>query len=92
MTAETFYMWLANHFIPNLSPVRPVILLIDSAECHIDLHAFELAKENGIHLYALLKNATHLNQPADVGVFGAMKQSWYKNVRNPNTDINKRNF
>ncbi|XP_031550979.1 uncharacterized protein LOC116288350, partial [Actinia tenebrosa] len=97
MTAETFYMWLANHFIPNIPPARPVVLLFDSAECHIDLETFELAKKNHVYLYALLKNATHLNQPADVGVFGAMKQSWYKNVRkfsqqNPNTDISKRNF
>lgn len=70
---------------------------MDSASCHIDLAAFEFAKKNQVYLYALLKNATHLNQPADVGLFGVMKQSWYKNVRrysqkNPNTDINKRNF
>jgi len=97
MTAPTFYMWLANHFIPHLSPAKPVVLLFDSANCHIDLETFELANKNQVYLYALLKNATHLNQPADVGVFGAMKQSWYKNVRqysrqNPNTDINKKNF
>ena len=97
MTAPTFYMWLANHFIPNIPPARPVVLLIDSAECHLDLETFELAKKHSIHIYALLKNATHLVQPADVGLFAAMKQSWYKNVRtysreNPNSDSNKKNF
>ena len=36
-------------------------------------------------------------QPADVGLFGPLKQAWYKTVRrftqqNPNTDIAKKNF
>ena len=97
MDTQTFYMWFANHFIPNLPPARPVVLLIDSHDSHLDLETFQLAQKNGICLYALLKNATHLVQPADVGLFGPMKKSWYKSVRefsqrNPNSDINKRNF
>lgn len=80
MNTETFYMWLANNFIPNLPPKRPVVLLIDSHDSHIDLHTFELAEQNGILLYALLKNATHIVQPADVGLFGTVKKSWYKSV------------
>ena len=97
MDTATFYMWLDKHFIPNLPPARPIVLLVDSAGAHIDLDTFELAKRNDVFIYALLKNATHLVQPADVGLFGAMKQSWYKNVRrysqqNPNTDITKKNF
>lgn len=97
MDAATFYMWLANHFKPNLPSPRPVVLLVDSADAHIDLQTFELAKENQVHISALLKNATHLVQPADVGLFGSMKQTWYKNVRlfskkHPNTDITKKNF
>lgn len=97
MDTQTFYMWFANHFIPNLPPARPVVLLNDSHDSHLDLETFQLAQKNGICLYALLKNATHLVQPADVGLFGPMKKSWYKSVRefsqrNPNSDINKRNF
>ena len=97
MDAPTFYLWLANHFIPHLPPARPVVLLVDSAEAHIDIHTFELAKKNNIYIFALLKNATHLLQPADVGLFGPLKQAWYKAVRrftqhNPNTDITKKNF
>ena len=29
MDTQTFYMWFANHFLPNLPPARPVVLLID---------------------------------------------------------------
>ena len=53
--------------------MRPVVLLFDSAGQHIDLETLELAKKNNVHLYALLKNATHLVQPADVDVFGNLK-------------------
>ena len=80
-----------------IPPVRPVVLLVDSHTSHIDLESFELARQNKIHIYALLKNATHLVQPADVGLFGTMKKTWYKNARrysqtNPNSEINKKNF
>ena len=75
MDTFTLYMWFANHFIPQLQPQRSVVLLVDSHESHIDLATFELAKKNSIHLYALLNNATHLVQPAGVGLFGAMKQT-----------------
>ena len=70
MDAPTFYLWLANHFIPHLPPARPVVLLVDSAEAHIDFHTFELAKKNNIYIFALLKNTTHLLQQAHVGLFG----------------------
>ena len=78
---ETFYMWLANHFIPNLPPARPVVLLIDGHDSYLDLNTFQLAKKNQVHMYSLLKNATRLVQPADVGLFGIMKKSWYSSVR-----------
>ena len=76
MDTQTFYMWFTNHFILNLPPARPVVLLIGSHDSHLHLGTFQLAQKNGICLYALFKNATHLVQPADVGLFGPMKKSW----------------
>ena len=35
MDTQTFYMWFANHFLPNLPPARPVVLLIDLSLIHI---------------------------------------------------------
>lgn len=97
MDTQTFYMWFANYFIPNLPPARPVVLLIDGHDSHLDPETFQLAQKNVFCLYALLKNATHFVQPTDVGLFGPLKKSWYKSVRefsqrNPNSDINRRNF
>ena len=81
MDTQTFYMWFANYFIPNLPPARPVVLLIDGHDSHLDPETFQLAQKNVICLYALLKNATHFVQPTDVGLFGPLKKSWYKSVR-----------
>ena len=97
MDSATFCMWFANHSLANLPAARPVVLLVGKTEAHIDLHTFEIAWRNGIYFHALLKNATNFVQPADVGLFGPMKQAWYMSVRrftqkNLNTDITKRNF
>ena len=97
MDTETFYMWLGNHFIPNFPPAKPVVLLIDGHDSHLDLNTFQLAEKNQVYMYSLLKNATHLVQPADVGLFAIMKKSWYSSVReynqkNPNADVSKKNF
>ena len=73
MDTATFNMWFGRHFIANLPPARPVVLLVDSAGAHIDLDTFELATRNSVYIYAPLENATHLVQPADVGLFRAMK-------------------
>ena len=35
-------------------------------------YSTELAEKNGIYLYSLSQNVTHLVQPADVGLFGPL--------------------
>ncbi len=60
---QAFYMWFANHFIANLPPARPVVLLIDGHDSHLDLHTFQLTENNHVYRFSLLKNATHLVQP-----------------------------
>ena len=36
MDTPTFFMWFANYFIPNLPPARPVLLLVNGHESHLD--------------------------------------------------------
>ena len=52
---QTFYMWFANHFIPNIPQAKPVVLIIDGHDSHLDLETFQPAEKNEIYLYALLK-------------------------------------
>ena len=96
MNAETYEVFL-DHFNKYASQDRPVVLLVDSVSSHISMSAFENAKKNGILLYRIIPNATHLMQPLDKGVFGPLKQRWYQVVRahsreHPGIAIGKETF
>ena len=96
MNFETFEKCL-DHFSKHVITEKPVVLLIDSVGSHINRSIFAKALANGIELYRIVPNATHLMQPLDVGVFGPLKKQWYSTVRkhnreNPGVVINKINF
>lgn len=96
MDSDTFQKFL-EHFNKHCGKERPVILLIDSVSSHIYMSAFEYAKSQGIELYRLIPNATHIMQPMDKGVFGPLKRRWLEVVRrftreNPGCMIGKENF
>ncbi|XP_062605485.1 uncharacterized protein LOC134267284 [Saccostrea cucullata] len=80
MDAETFRKFI-KHLHNHAVKERPIVLLIDSVGSHVDMESFSMAKDLGIEIYRLVRNATHLMQPLDVGVYGPLKKSWYKHLR-----------
>lgn len=83
MTAQVFYGYVANTLIPFLKEKKtkfPVLFLVDGHKSHINFELAQLCQGNGIILYALLPNATHILQPADVALFRPIKCSWRKIV------------
>ena len=50
-----------------------ILLIMDNAECHMNIHAVEYAIENGIVIVTLPPHTTAKLQPLDVGVFGPFK-------------------
>ena len=97
LDTQPFYAWFADHYIPNLPLARPVVVLIDSHDSHLDLETLLPAENSEIYLFALLKNPAHLVQLAAVGLLGSTNKSWCKSVRefaqlNPNGQISKRIF
>ncbi|KAF0718546.1 HTH CENPB-type domain-containing protein, partial [Aphis craccivora] len=84
MTAETFFEYMANIFLPHLiqsNISRPVIIFLDGHSSHLSLHLSKFCRENGLILIALYPNSTHILQPLDVAVFGPLKSSWKKTVK-----------
>ena len=59
MNAETFIKFI-QHLHTHAVKNRPIVLLIDSVESHVDMESFSFAKELGIQIYRLVRNATHL--------------------------------
>ena len=72
MKSEVFYAYVAEVFIPWIEEnniTKPVLFFIDGHKSHLNLEISRFCDENGIILYALPQNTTHILQPADVGVF-----------------------
>lgn len=83
MTSKVFYGYIANTLVPKLKENNtkfPVLLLVDGHKSHINQEVSQLCIDNGIILYSLYPNATHIIQPADVSVFQPLKNSWKKVV------------
>lgn len=84
MTAETFYEYITNIFLPFLNDVnieRPVIVFLDGHKSHLSLHLSKFCREHGLILISLYPNSTHILQPLDVAVFGPLKARWKKIVK-----------
>ena len=69
MDVDLFKRWLKELFIREIEKahtLKPVLLVIDRAKCHISLPISELGDENNAILYMVLPNVTHLIQPRDL--------------------------
>lgn len=55
------------------SPDNKIVLIMDNAECHMNIHAIEYAINNGIVIVTLPPHTTDKLQPLDVSVFGPFK-------------------
>lgn len=77
-----FTEWMRLVFIPHAKPAvnSRVLLLLDNHTTHFGYEAVKLAYDTGVDLFPFPRNASHLIQPLDVGVFGSLKvlfqQEW----------------
>ena len=55
------------------SPDNKVLLIMDNAECHMNIHAVQFAFENDIVIVTLPPHTTAKLQPLDVSIFGPFK-------------------
>lgn len=102
MKGDVFFEFIANDFdnwVTQNKLKRPILLLIDGHKSHMTMQLSEFCDQNGIILYALPPNTTHILQPADVSVFKPLKTEWKNTVRrwqnqqeNVNRSVNKLNF
>ena len=65
MDSELFAQWLENSFNVDITQRRitkPVLLLVDGAKVHISIESAEYCASNGIYLYTLYPNSTHITR------------------------------
>ena len=82
MNRELFEKWFCKHFLCYALPARPLLLLMDGHSSHYSLEAIKMAAEEGVLLFTLPPNTTHLVQPLDKGVFGPLKVCWRRTCQN----------
>ena len=73
---ELFDKWFSNHFLKYAPQSRPLLLLLDGHSSHYSPATINLAAEQGILVYVLPPNTTHLTQPLDKGCFAPLKVLW----------------
>lgn len=71
---------------------KPIILFIDGHKSHMTYALSAFCEANGIIIYALPPNSTHMLQPADVSVFRPLKQNWKNIVKKSDNVVTKLNF
>lgn len=79
LNSETFYNYITKTFHPWLATEgisTPVILFVDGHVSHRSLKLSEFCTEHQIILISFLPNLSHICQPLDVLVHGALQQKW----------------
>lgn len=82
MNSHVWLEWLKTIFIPCSGATKDnrVLLLIDNHSTHLTFDAIQFASDNGVDIFPFPPRASHIMQPLDVGVFGALKslveQEW----------------
>ena len=97
MKAKLFDAWFRKQFLRYAPASRPLILVLDGHSSHYCPDTLKLAAENGVIIFTLPPNTTHLTQPLDKGVFGPFKIHWKRvchdyQVSHPGRVVNDYNF
>ena len=97
MDGEFFKDWFIGHFLSYAPACRPLLLLLDGHKSHFCPEVIRTAATEGVIVFALPPNTTHLSQPLDKGAFAPLKIEWRKVVqnfisRNPGRDITRYDF
>lgn len=74
--SELFNSWFINHFLNYVPQCRPLLLLLDGHSAHYCPAFIKCAAEEGIVVFVLPPNTTHLTQPLDRGCFSPLKMRW----------------
>ena len=95
--SSIFDSWFKKLFLRYAPASRPLILFMDGHSSHYCPDTLALPHENGIIIFTLPPNTTHLLQPLDKGVFGPLKAHWKRvchdfKTSHPGKVINDYNF
>uniref|UniRef100_A0A8C2ZHE7 HTH CENPB-type domain-containing protein n=1 Tax=Cyclopterus lumpus TaxID=8103 RepID=A0A8C2ZHE7_CYCLU len=71
--SELFRKWFVGHFLKFAMKERPLLLLMDGHQSHLDPELVRAAQREGVILLCLPPHTSHILQPLDVSFFGPLK-------------------
>ncbi len=71
-----FREWFHRHFLNYAPSARPLLLLLDGHSSHYNLEFIREASSEGVVVFCLSPNTTHMCQPLDVTAFHCLKMYW----------------
>ena len=87
---------LHRHFLSSVPTgpqnTQPVLLLVDGLKAHQSLEVSKFCRENGIILYRLPPNATHILQPNDLSKAAWAGAEWNFQFQNPGDYVTRTTF
>lgn len=73
MESELFRKWFLGHFLKFAVQDRPLLLVMDGHQSHLDPQLFQVAQREGVILLCLPPHTSQILQPLDVSFFGPLK-------------------
>lgn len=91
---ELFRDWFCFHFLKYAPTPRPLLLLLDGHSSHYCPETIHLAAKEGVVIFVLPPNSTHILQPLDKDTFAPLKLFWREAVqrymsKNPGLHVNR---
>lgn len=77
ITGEVFRKWF-QHFLQHAAQERPLLLIFDGHQSHLDPEVIKMAEREDVILLCLPPHCSHVLQPLDVGYFGPLKAEFAK--------------
>ena len=76
INGEIFRDWFHKHFLLHAPAARPLLLLLDGHSSHFEPDFIREAASQGVIVFALPPNTTHVCQPLDSTCFRSLKLHW----------------
>ena len=82
IAVKIFDDWFHSHFLCYAPAVCPILLILDGHSSHYNPSMIESAAEEGVIIFYLLPNTTHVTQLLDKGCFAPLKSYWKEECQN----------
>ena len=73
MDGELFRKWFVGHFLKFAAQERPLLLILDGHQSHLDPELVQAAQREGVILMCLPPHTSLILQPLDLSFFGPLK-------------------